>query len=243
MSNPRLFLPPHFFRETVLTLPEEESHYLKNVLRMKKGDSLLLLDGKGNFYRARVESMGKRGVTVRIEEKGKGEDPSFPFILAQAILKGEKMDFIIQKAVELGVKELIPITTRRTVVKGTRKIHRWREIARSSAQQCGRYYLPIIYEETPWEDFLNNYSSGWILYEKGGKPLPQILQEWQGEKKVIVIGPEGGFEEEEVEEAMERGFEPVSLGKLILRAETATFYTLSVLKFFLEFKFNFNSPR
>jgi 16S rRNA (uracil1498-N3)-methyltransferase len=216
-----------------VTITGEEAVHLYRVLRLRPGAIIEVGDGKGHSFRAELISAEPRLSRARILEPILHDrEPKLPLILAQALVKGEKMDLIIQKGTELGVHTFVPFTSERGVVKlegekAERRRERWERIAREAAKQCGRTVVPRVEGPAALEDVLTRYGREDFL----------IILPWEGENNqglntvlscasqrtgvVVVIGPEGGFEGEEVEMAREKGAQVVSLGPRILRAETA----------------------
>jgi 16S rRNA (uracil1498-N3)-methyltransferase len=196
---------------------------------MTAGDALTVIDSSGNAFEARLALDGKRTHATLERALDAAPESSLEITLAQGVPKGAKMDFVVEKATELGVSRLIPLVTERTLGSQTRggKIERWRRLARSAAQQCGRRDVPQIDEITGWADFCAAATSfertfvPWELAER--QPLrdrlPQLLA---GVRRVaIAIGPEGGLSHAEVDQAVAAGARTISLGRRILRTETA----------------------
>lgn len=219
----------------------DEFHHLKKVLRLSVGEDIIIFDGKGNDFIAKVETISAKETAASIQKRlDVSGESKIKIVLAQGIAKGEKMDFIIQKATELGVAEIIPFTTSRTVPRfkeneASKKSDRWRKIAIEAAKQCGRSIVPII---EPIKNF-NEMLYGWegylkiILWE--GAESIQIkdkLRELSNIQGVVaVVGPEGGFSLQEVQEAEKHGFIPTRLFKNILRTETAGIAILSIINY------------
>jgi 16S rRNA (uracil1498-N3)-methyltransferase len=159
-------------------------------------------------------------------------------ILAQGLLKGEKMDFVIQKATELGVTAIIPAVTERSQIRETRKHPRWKKIAEEASRQSGRTRVPEIFETCSFEDIFNcsalTSGKGIIFWEQAGEELSGILNRLSVADKIcLLIGPEGGFSEKEALSASAKGFLTATLGSRILRAETAAIAAVSVIQFAL----------
>lgn len=233
---PRIIIPSLTPSEQKkFTISGKDVHYLINVLRIRQSDELYILDGKGNLYRAEIISINKKKIAVKINniEKVNTESP-LQLILVQSILKGEKTDFVIQKATELGVKEIYPVISSRTIVRKTEKHKRWLRIAEEAVKQCGRTEIPVIHEPIPFEEFLKKQDErfkGFIFYEGSKKGLKEILPDEKTSKIYCIMGPEGGFSQDEINMAVSRGFIIAGLGPRILRAETATITALSLLQF------------
>ncbi len=240
------FVTPDAVSETEITITGPDVNHMKNVLRMKPGEEVLISDGEGKDYCCEITDLTEEQVIVRItDESYEGTELSCEFYLFQGLPKNDKMEMIIQKAVELGVKEVIPVATKRAVVKldekkAGKKIERWQAISESAAKQSRRGVIPKIQNVMSFKEALNyakEMDMNLIPYEnfKGMTETKAALDKiTDGMKVGIFIGPEGGFDEKEVELAMEYGVVPISLGRRILRTETAGMAILSVLMFRLE---------
>lgn len=242
----RFFVEPHQVAEDTIRIEGTDVNHIKNVLRMKVGDVLQISDGHNQQYLCSILSMESTEVVVSIEETlaTSTELPS-KLYLFQGLPKGDKMEFIIQKAVELGVYEIIPVATKRAVVKldekkAAKKVERWNSIAESGAKQSGRNVVPAVMDVMSYNEALayaKKLDVVLIPYElaEGMEETRQIIADIrQGQSVGIFIGPEGGFEVEEVERAKMQGILPVTLGKRILRTETAGLTMLSILMYHLE---------
>lgn len=224
-------------------------NHIQNVLRMKSGEQLLVSNGEGNDYMCKIKAFEENGVLLSIiDEVFEGTELKSKIYLFQGLPKGDKMELIIQKAVELGVYQIIPVATRRSVVKldekkAESKRKRWNVIAESAAKQSRRSIVPEVTRVMSFQEAIA-YGKGFeyqlIPYEnfkdmKSTKALLDTLDSQHAPEQIgIYIGPEGGFEEAEVEYSMEQGVTPVSLGKRILRTETAGLMLVSVLMYKLE---------
>ena len=222
-------------------------NHMKNVLRMRIGEEVMICDGMGMEYTCRIEDF-PAGEVICSVEKAVPSSTELPVRLKlyQGLPKKDKMELIIQKAVELGAAEIIPVMTKRCIVKledekkEAKKLERWQAIAESAAKQSGRGMIPKISGVVSYKEAVKSaVSEGMTLipYEmaEGMTSLQQAVKRAPLEKVVSVfIGPEGGFEEAEVEFAKEQGAVPVSLGKRILRTETAGFTALSILMYEIE---------
>ncbi len=210
-----------------------EAKHISRVLRMCPGDSLVLMDAMGNRYKCRISSITKNNVELEIEEVLPKPSPSpVQIALAQALLKSKAMDLFIQKVTELGVNAIYPFFSARTVVKlrpdmMQSKLRHWEEIAKNATKQSDCLTPPEIFPPCSFEDLLDKWKREnclkIILWEgKAYTNLKNILSGRRQHKKVIgIIGPEGGFAMEEIVIAEAAGFIPVSMGRRILRAETA----------------------
>ena len=230
------FVSPEQVREEKIYVEGSDVNHMKNVLRMKTGEELTI---DGWLYLCVVESYEEDMAVLKILEKKKDESelPS-KIYLFQGLPKQDKMELIVQKAVELGVYQVIPVATKRAVEKLEAK--KAKKIAVSAAKQAGRGIIPAVGEVCTYAQALKyaeELDVVLIPYElaEGMEETKQIIAEIRpGQSVGIFIGPEGGFEKEEVEQAVKAGAEPLTLGKRILRTETAGLTMLSVLMFHLE---------
>ena len=235
---------------------EEEAHrihingtdvnHIKNVLRMKCGEDVWISDGGDKEYHCQIEELGEDEVLLHIlyAQEPEYELPN-KLYLFQGLPKADKMELIIQKAVELGAYSVVPVSTRRCVVKldnrkAEKKVSRWQQIAESAAKQSKRMLVPEVHSVMTFKEALAYAKELDVLlipYElaKGMKETKELIQAIEPGKSIgVFIGPEGGFEEQEVADAMEAGAKPITLGHRILRTETAGLAVLSVLMFQLE---------
>jgi 16S rRNA (uracil1498-N3)-methyltransferase len=220
------------FPNKIVEISKEDRKYIFNVLRLKIGNSIIVIDGKGKSFEAKI--IDKNKLEIIEEDKKNIEDP-FSLILCQALLKGEKMDMIIQKTTELGVKKIIPFVSERCILKNTNKIERWRKIAKEASEQSGRNFVPEITDLTNFENLISKIDNGLLFWEKEEKPLISLIKELDISKPIfLLIGPEGGFSEKEILNVREKGIKTASLGRRILRAETASIVSLSILNFLLQ---------
>ena len=243
----RFFVEPHQIdgdRHEIHITGSDVNHIV-NVLRMKKGEELWISD-KEKEYHCVIENAGEDEVLLHILYV---QEPDYELqnriYLFQGLPKADKMELIIQKAVELGAYSVVPVSTRRCVVKldnkkAEKKVSRWQQIAESAAKQSKRMLIPNVHQVLSFKEALKYAESmdiRLIPYElaKGMQETKEILAAIeQGQSIGIFIGPEGGFEEKEVEAAISEGAKPITLGKRILRTETAGLAILSVLMFQLE---------
>ena len=238
---PRFYIPNPHIQDGLLKIEGDEVKHIRKVLRLKAGDEILVFDGSGKEFEGTIVEEGRSSVTVKVQGifSSKG-DSSLEVTLAQSLLKGEKMDYLIQKATELGVKEIIPFFSSRSVPlleksRRPNRHHRWEKIAVEASKQCGRGVVPKIESLQDYSGMLRAASTDHlrlILWEGDGIKLKEVLER-SGEKTKIffVIGPEGGFSQDEVDKAKRAGFVAVTLGKRILRAETASLCLLSILQY------------
>ena len=218
-------------------------NHIKNVLRLEKGDWIIACDKEGMDYVSRISDISSERVVLNIE-KVQDSDTELPckIVLFQGLPKKDKMEFIIQKAVELGVSKIVPVAMKRCVVKlddkkADKKAKRWQTIAEAAAKQSGRGIIPEVTNPVSIKeafDIACGLEYNMIPYElqDGIEKSREIVKEGCTKKSVVIfIGPEGGFEKDEVEEAVSRGIKPISLGKRILRTETAGIAVVSIMMF------------
>lgn len=219
-------------------------NHIKNVLRLEVGDWIVACDGNGTDYVSRIQSICSDEVVASIEKvQPTGTELPVRITLFQGMPKKDKLELIIQKAVELGACEIVPVMTKRTVVKLSeekkinKRLERWQSIAYAAAKQCDRGIIPTVYKPVSYEEALamaDQLDYNVIPYElqTGMEEARKIVDQACKQRSLgIFIGPEGGFEPEEVERAMTRNIHPMTLGKRILRTETAGMALLSILMF------------
>lgn len=242
----RFFVNQNQIEDTWIHIKGSDVNHIRNVLRMKPGEEILVSDGSKMEYTCCIEVLDKEEILAKIvyaQENGL-ELPSRIYLF-QGLPKGDKMEFIIQKAVELGVYEIIPVNTRRCVVKldsrkEVSKLKRWQAISESAAKQSKRLVIPQVTGVKSFEEaikFAGQLDIRLIPYElaKGMEETREILEGIRpGQSIGIFIGPEGGFEEKEIDMAVNNGILPVTLGKRILRTETAGMTLLAILMYLLE---------
>ena len=247
MTSNRFFIKRSNLHSSTVLLYGEEHHHLSRVARKKPEERVWLFDEQGTNYLARVEEINKDVTRLSILEKLDKNKPKVKIALAQALLKSKKMDIIIQKSTELGITTFIPVMTARTIVKIEdkiqKKIERWKKIALEAVKQSQRAFLPSILSPMLLEKLVEerHEERKFILSEKRGKYLKDILIQNSGSKPeiaeppssvLILVGPEGGWTEEEEKYILNHGYEAVSLGRQILRAETAVLCSLALISHF-----------
>lgn len=217
-----------------VVLDAPETRHLRDVLRLTADDVVALFDGAGNEYSARITEISKRQTIITITEKIESPIPESPLELtiAAAMLKSEKFDLVVQKCVELGVRRLVPLSTNRTDVKpkaALPRIDRWRKIAIEASKQCGRSVVMEICDPLSFGQFCGSEEKGTkILFsERGGNGFDDLEGD---DQMTAVVGPEGGWDDVEIELARSRGFKIVTLGGRILRAETASIALATILQ-------------
>ena len=228
---------PRFFVAAPLALglhdlPEAQAHYLSRVLRLNVGAKVQLFDGSGQEYRGELTGVTKKTVQVSLQECLEGlPESSLPIHLGQGLSRGERMDWAIQKATELGVAEITPLFTERCEVRlnderAQKRLEHWQHIAISACEQCGRSKVPVIHPPQSLKDWQTRVEADLKLLLH---PVAQSLTEHAMPSSLaFLIGPEGGLTEDEVAHASQSGFQPARLGPRVLRTETAPVVALSV---------------
>lgn len=244
----RFFVPEEALWERQVIIQGDDVNHMKNVLRMTVGEQVVVSCGKGMDYICKIDKMEDDRIHLAIqEEKPAVTELPVEITLFQALPKKDKMELVIQKAIELGAARIVPVKAKRCVVKldekkEEKKIARWQTIAQAAAKQSGRGIVPRIEVAMNFEEALcmaEQYDTTLIPYElcdTMAESVKIMEQAALGKSIGIFIGPEGGFERSEVELAIQHGARPISLGKRILRTETAGLATLSVLMFMIEGK-------
>jgi 16S rRNA (uracil1498-N3)-methyltransferase len=229
----RFYAAPEQFQQSEIDLSLEESRHLRDVLRLREGDEVSVFDGEGKEYLCRISETGhgKHLSKLKMLEEIRPISPESPLelTLAIALLKGEKFDLVIQKATELGVSRIIPLQTARSDVKikspddAAKKLERWRRVALEAVKQCGRAKIPELLPPTPFPNFIETSIGRKILFsERGGESWKEIAGSKSPDIKVVgIVGPEGGWEEDEIRAARNRAFSIATLNGRVLRAETA----------------------
>lgn len=234
---PRIFLPYSELQNKIVAISGEKARYISSVLRCVSGDIINITDDKGSSYSAIIISSTKKEIRAEITGKQVIDTESpVDITLLQGLLKGEKMDFVIQKSVELGVNRIIPVITERSQIRETKKLLRWKKVAEEASRQSGRSIVPEIVQTLKFENIFtgSNYASetGIIFWEQCADSLSEILNGLGTADKIsLFTGSEGGFSEKEVNLASENGFIVASLGKRILRAETAAIAAVSIIQY------------
>jgi 16S rRNA (uracil1498-N3)-methyltransferase len=235
----RFFVPGVHERGERVRFDAGDAHHIRDVLRLGTGDRVEVIDSAARAFVGQLETSEGGMVAALVEEREPAPASRLRVDIAQALPKGPKMDFIVEKATELGAGAVLPFTSERTIARdaGVQKLERWRRIARSAAEQSGRRSVPAILPPMGYAELLTRFCAydvvlfPWESAEQTAlrDRLPSLLR---GAHSILVaIGPEGGFSRPEVEAARERGAEIVSLGPRILRTETAALVVLSVLAY------------
>lgn len=235
---PRVYIPPERITGAEIPLQPREARYILTVLRLGPGDEVTVFDGEGNEYRTELIEDYQGGIYLAIQEEVRpGRESPLRITLGQGLLKGDKMKFVIQKATELGVGRIVPLTTARSIPiveeerESLRKA-RWERIAQEAAKQCGRTVVPQIEAIHDIADFLAASAGARVIFWEGEPtPLREVADQIDPHKGItLLIGPEGGFAEAEVTAAQDQGFLVAGLGHRVLRAETATLSILSIVQ-------------
>ncbi len=235
----RLYCPVPLSAGTRLALPEDAAHHARDVLRLREGDEVVLLNGLGGEYRARLAAVGKKEVTVEVLEFHQREaEAPYPVTVAQSLATGDKMDWVIEKAVELGAAAIVPVAAARSVLRldaarAAKRAQHWEAIVRAACEQCGRNRIPELSPVTPLDD--------WLQARRGAPGLKLMLSPVHARKFsaldkpapgtpiTLLIGPEAGLSDAEEAAAQSAGFLPVLLGPRVMRTETAALAALAAI--------------
>ncbi len=238
MRNCRIFVDIPLKIGADVALSDQAATHVARVLRLRPDDEIELFNGDGNDYRARLTAAGPRGVTARVEsgQPGNGESP-LRITLAQGLARGDKMDWVVRKATELGVAAIVPLATERSEVKldarrADKRAAHWRAVAAAACEQSGRCVVPAIGEPQPLDRWLAGSGaalprSRWMLHP-GSDARPRRMQ--PAGELLLVVGPEGGLGERDLETLRAAGFSGLSLGPRVLRTETAGLAALAALQ-------------
>jgi 16S rRNA (uracil1498-N3)-methyltransferase len=226
----RLFVAPVDLQEPLVAIRDEAFHHL-TVLRLRAGDEILLLDGAGRLARTVLRQVSRSTAQAEVQERWEEREALLPLRLMQGLPKGEKFEWLLEKGVELGVSAFTPVLTVRSQVRGEKAV-RWQRIIQEAARQSRRPFLPALEELQPLAAALTATTETLrlMLWEEGSIPLNAVLPPEAPASCVLLVGPEGGFAAAEADLAKAAGFIPVSLGKRILRTETAGMAVAAVLQ-------------
>lgn len=232
----RFYASPENFNDNKILLNLDETRHLRDVLRLRVGEKVQVFDGVGNEFLCEIETIEKQQTVLKIinQVSPKSPESNLDLTLAIALLKGEKFDLVVQKACELGVSKIIPLNTKRADVhikdakEAAKKLERWQKITLESAKQCGRAKLMQIEMPMDFTKFIEIADGTKILFaERSGESFSKINA---SENMTAVVGSEGGWEDTEIELAHAQGFQIVTLGSRILRAETAAITVSALLQ-------------
>ncbi|MEY2575584.1 MAG: rRNA (uracil1498-N3)-methyltransferase [Verrucomicrobiota bacterium] len=242
----RFYLPPEHWTADSLVLTGTEAHHCRNVLRLAPGDKIVLFDGRGRELTAEITSSDSPEISLRKLHEAQTAPLRCQITLGQAIPKGKNMDFIVQKAVEIGAAEIAPILSDRTVVRldeesAAAKQAKWQTVAIEAAKQCGQNWLPRVHVPQTMAQFFQQplcFDLQLIgSLQSDAVHLKKILAEYSAEhgdrptSVLMLVGPEGDFTPAELSLARSHGCRPITLGPIVLRVETASIYCLSVLSY------------
>ncbi|HTG88178.1 MAG TPA: 16S rRNA (uracil(1498)-N(3))-methyltransferase [Pyrinomonadaceae bacterium] len=237
MSRRRFFAPPSAFNfsKHLVTLTSDEARHLREVLRLKTGDDVQVFDGTGREFRAVVSQARRESAELELGAEIQPPRPESPLklTLAVALLKGEKFDLVVQKGTELGVNRFIPLVTRYADIRlrdesdASKRVTRWQRIALEAAKQCGRAVVPEINLPISFEPLIREEKGCFLFAERGGSALSTDLRT---NNFIAIVGSEGGWSDEELDQARTEGVPIVTLGGRVLRAETAAIATAVLLQ-------------
>ena len=241
---PRFFIDKEILTDDCVLLTGDDAHHISRSLRMRVGEEVTLCDGEGFDYRCTIEEIDDRTVRCAVVSREKNRtEPPYRATVFQGLAKGDRFDTVIQKSVECGAYRIVPVMTKRCTVKlttsdGAKKCARWNKIAEEAAKQCGRGIIPEVTEPVSFEravEMLQKLDLPLFCYEEGTSPIKAEVEARRGAETVgIVIGPEGGFAEEEAAKMASAGISAVSLGRRILRTESAAPFVLACLSYAIE---------
>lgn len=230
----RFFLSPELISENEVGFPDDLAHQIVNVLRLREGDEVAVLDDRGNIYQVSLFfGPGKDQVGGQIiKRQPTGSEPEIKVSLFFGLSNRDKVEWILQKGTEIGISAFFPFVSSRTLVQSntlsSKRVDRWERIIREAAEQSHRGRLPMLVNPRQYDQCLigavDNHDLGLIAWEEAEHSrtsLKSLIRNFEGKSIALFIGPEGGFSEKEVEEAIQKGIKCISLGKRILRMETA----------------------
>ncbi len=243
----RFYVKENQISDRTVRVTGPDVNHIKNVLRMKPGEEIIICNGQGKDCYCIIDRVSENEILALVQtEKDTASELGTRITLFQGLPKSDKMELIIQKAVELGVHEIVPVMTKRVIVKlddkkkEVKKLERWQAIAEGAAKQSGRGIIPVIKPVQTYAqaiDYAKTFDKNIIPYEnaRGMQNTRDIMKGLSANKTVgVFIGPEGGFEEDEIDRARQAGIDPITLGKRILRTETAGLAILAMMVLVLE---------
>jgi 16S rRNA (uracil1498-N3)-methyltransferase len=233
MREPRLYLDQELQCDQTISLPDEQIHHVSRVLRMRSGQRMWLFNGNGGSYLAEIVLINKRQLEVRLLEFSDQDcESGLQITLLQGISRSQHMDYTLQKAVELGVKKIVPLITEFSNVqldqnKTEKKLLHWQKIIINACEQCGRTILPLISIPVPFAQALEEEGNPSKFLLQPGSAQHLSKQTCADNALSLLSGPEGGFSQTEVEHAIDKGFIAIELGPRVLRTETAAVAAIS----------------
>ncbi len=240
----RFYVKPANREGDKILVDGEEAHHILDVMRLKEGDEVAAFDGTGKEYLGTIEGVSRRSLTIKIDREEEHKRESGCMItLAQAVPKREKMDYIVEKVTELGAYSIMPIYTKRTIVKLTKerltgRMKRWNSIALEASKQCGRHTPTVIDDYLEFNEALKKSE----LYDLVIMPsvsnvekmsIKEALADFRGESILVFIGPEGGFDPSEIKAASEECVRFISLGENVLKCDTAAIAAVTMINYAL----------
>lgn len=236
MRNPRIHNPHPMTGQTVVELTNSAANHVGKVLRMRPEEPLILFDGEGNAFQGRVESVSKKTVAVFLENKlNNPVESPLNIHLGQSLSRGERMDYAIQKATEMGVTEITPLFSERCEVKLSRerqekRIRHWQQVAISACEQCGRNRVPVIYAAMSVDEWMAQQATDlkFVLHHRTERKLEGYDKPASAS---LLVGPEGGLTADEIQRAETTGFNALALGPRVLRTETAPVSAITLMQY------------
>jgi 16S rRNA (uracil1498-N3)-methyltransferase len=238
MSAPRFYCPPPLPLNTNYELPPDAAHHASRVLRLRVGDAVQIFDGTGNALDATINAIqGKHVMLGNLQTVIGQQETGLHIALAQAMCSSDKMDWVVQKATELGAAEIVPVQTQRSVARlngarADKRAEHWRNVAVAACEQCGRNTLPRLgaaQDLGAWLDGMRHAPGSKFILLPGGASNLQSQPRPAG-RATLLIGPEGGFSADEANVAQQAGFVPILLGPRVLRTETAAIAGIAALQ-------------
>jgi 16S rRNA (uracil1498-N3)-methyltransferase len=244
----RFYISPEDWNPGALGLAGAEAHHARDVLRMRVGEKLVIFNGRGREITAEIVDLGSNEIGLRKLHEAETPPLQCRIVLGQAIPKGKNMDLIVQKAVEIGATEIAPIISDRTIVQvgsesAAQKQSKWRQIAVEAAKQCGQNWLPHVHAPRKLSELFSVVAAESFdlqligSLQPGARHLKQVLADYSNEHQrpprsvLMLVGPEGDFTPAELALARRHGCQPITLGPIVLRVETAAIYCLSILSY------------
>lgn len=240
---PKFFITKHDICDGIININGDNANHISNVLRAKINDKIVVCDGECKDYNCVITQISKNTVIAKIIETTENlNEPNIKITLYQSLPKGDKMEMVIQKCIEIGVDKIVPINTENCVVKLSnkeeKKLVRWNKIAEAAAKQCGRGKIPIVDKVMNFKDAILQakfLDAAIIPYEREKQNnIKSFINNFSGKSIGIFIGSEGGFSQDEIKFAVDNGIHSVTLGNRILRTETAGLVTSVILLYELE---------